>query len=276
MHLPPAVTAQIAESSVDHAGYELAPGDEEGVDSDQLTSEVRGGNFSNVDRNRHGGDAWLGGGGWVTGGASSPHFTWRPTSLTYAQTHYDSAHEEHHLVRCHAQHDASDAEDETGYEDADPASQPPIQGSSTQGRERRGPDGAGDQQLLPQGIQPHLLLQQQHGPGDHPGVVAEEEASQGTEERQHVDEPRRGCILLREVPGWRSNETPLSIICCFLPASAHKVAHVLQAVFIAAAGHEGNQENGASGVSSAAAAAALWDLHGCCAGTLIKPPRNVT
>lgn len=57
MHLPPAVTAQIAESSVDHAGYELAPGDEEGVDSDQLTSEVRGGNFSNVDRNRHGGDA---------------------------------------------------------------------------------------------------------------------------------------------------------------------------------------------------------------------------
>lgn len=52
--------AQIAESPIDHAGNELAAGDEKGVDSYELTSEVRGGNFSNVYRNCHGGNAWQG------------------------------------------------------------------------------------------------------------------------------------------------------------------------------------------------------------------------
>lgn len=48
---------QVAESTIDHAGNELATGDEEGVDSDQLTSLVRGGHFSNVYRNCHRGNA---------------------------------------------------------------------------------------------------------------------------------------------------------------------------------------------------------------------------
>lgn len=163
--------------------------------------------------------------------------------LTYSQTNCDSAHKKQLLVWGKSQDDATDAEDETGQKDADPAPQPPVQGASTQGRERRSPNGAGNQQLLPQRAQIHLLLQEQHSPGDHPSVVPKEKPSQGREKRQHIDEPWRGGILVQEVPtGWRPNETPLSIVHCLLSPAAHKVAHVLQAVFIVAAGHKGNQE----------------------------------
>lgn len=48
---------QIAEGTIDQTGDELATSDEEGVDGDELPSLMRGGNFSNVNRNCHGGDA---------------------------------------------------------------------------------------------------------------------------------------------------------------------------------------------------------------------------
>lgn len=48
--------AQITEGTIDQTGDELATSDEEGVDGDELPSLVRGGNFSNVNRNCHGGD----------------------------------------------------------------------------------------------------------------------------------------------------------------------------------------------------------------------------
>lgn len=50
----------VAEGAIDHAGDELAAGDEEGVDGDQLTPLVMGGHFSNVHRNCHRGNAWKG------------------------------------------------------------------------------------------------------------------------------------------------------------------------------------------------------------------------
>lgn len=49
---------QIAKGTVDQTGDELASSDEEGVDGDELSSLMRGGNFSNVNWNCHGGDAW--------------------------------------------------------------------------------------------------------------------------------------------------------------------------------------------------------------------------
>lgn len=48
--------AQITEGTIDHTGDKLATSDEEGVDGDELSSLVRGGNFSNVNRNSHGGN----------------------------------------------------------------------------------------------------------------------------------------------------------------------------------------------------------------------------
>lgn len=57
---PPAVVTHVAESSINHTGNELATGDEEGVDSDQLTSLLRGGNLSNIYGNCHRGNAWGG------------------------------------------------------------------------------------------------------------------------------------------------------------------------------------------------------------------------
>lgn len=47
---------QITEGTIDQTGNELATSDEEGVDGDELSSLVRWGNFSNVNRNCHGGD----------------------------------------------------------------------------------------------------------------------------------------------------------------------------------------------------------------------------
>lgn len=55
----------------------------------------------------------------------------RQRQLTYAQTNYDSAHKKHLLVRGNTQNDATDGEDETGQQDADPAPQPPVQGAPT-------------------------------------------------------------------------------------------------------------------------------------------------
>lgn len=51
--VPPAVSAEVAKSTVDQAGYQLATGDEERVDGDQLASLVGWRNFRNVYGNRH-------------------------------------------------------------------------------------------------------------------------------------------------------------------------------------------------------------------------------
>lgn len=55
--VPPAVLSHVAESPINHTGNELATSDKKGIDSDQLTSQVRRGNFCDVHRNSHGSNA---------------------------------------------------------------------------------------------------------------------------------------------------------------------------------------------------------------------------
>lgn len=147
--------------------------------------------------------------------------------ITYAQANDDSAHQEGLLAGGQAQDDAPDAEDETGRQDADPAPQPAVESAAAQGGESRGAHGAGNQQLLPQLVQVHLPLQEQHRTGHHARVVTEEEATQGGEEGQHVDEARRGGdfpdISISSNGGRRSDEALLSIL---RSPAAHEVPHV--------------------------------------------------
>lgn len=165
------------------------------------------------------------------GVATDLYFLLHPLELlTDAQTHCDATNKEDHFALGDTHNNPTATEDEAGDEDANPAPQPPVQEAPAEGGERRGSDGAGHQQLLPQGAQVHLLLQEQHRSGDHPRVIPEEESTQGREKRQQVDETRgRWGVLIPEalpgVMGRRSNETPLSILCSFLPPAACAVTH---------------------------------------------------
>lgn len=179
----------------------------------------------------------------ISASLASFFFLPKNVAFTYAQANDDSAHEQRLLVRGQAEDHTTDAEDETGHQDADFAPPPAVQCAAAQGGERRGAHGAGDHQLLPQVVQVHLLLQEQHRAGHHARVVPEEEPSQGGEEGQDVDEARGGgdfrlpgiSISISSGSGWRSDEALLSIL---LSPAAHKVPHVRQAVFIIpAAGH---------------------------------------
>lgn len=170
--------------------------------------------------------------------------------LTYPQAHGDPAHQEHLLGGGQTQDHAADAEDEAGDEDADAASQPAVEEAPAQGGDGGGPDGAGHQQLLPQVVQVHLLLQGQHRSGHHPGVIAEEEPPQGGEEGQHVDEAGGdGATPGRRLLRWGPEEVLLPI---FGSPEAQKVPHRLQAEFMGAAGHRGSRIKGSQeGAASA-------------------------
>ena len=188
-----------------------------------------------------------------------------------------------------AQHDPPDGEEEAGQQDAHPAPEEPVQEAPQQGRQGGRGHSTRYEQLLPQGAQLHLPLQQQHGSGDHPGVVAEHEAPQGGERGQEVDETRRD--ILREllagsplqVPGGRRgqggrtgggtgggsrggggalaaeagagrslDETPLPSVAHFLPPLAHPVAHTTQIVVMVGllSRHMGNTTQHRTGLLS--------------------------
>lgn len=249
LKVPPAVVGQRAKGPVDQAGDELATSDEERVDGDELSSLMGGGNFSYVDGDSHGGDAWRRDVRKETSLEPPAVLEEQVGQLTYAQAHGDPAHQEHLLAGGQTQDDAADAEDEAGDKDADASAQPAVQEAPPQGGERRRPNGAGHQQLLPQVVQVHLLLQGQHGAGHHPGVVPKEEPPQGREGGQHVNKAGSGGGLpSSRLLSWGLDEVLLPISGS---PDAQKVPHLLQAEFIRAAGHGGRKSERQPGAASA-------------------------
>ena len=188
------------------------------------------------------------------------------TWLTKTHSDDEPPRQEHLLARGGAQHDPADGEEEAGQQYAHPAPEEPVEEAAQQ----RGQGGRGHstwyEHLLPQGAQVQLPLQQEHRPGDHPGVVAEQEAPQGGEGGQDVDEAGRDILLelLAGCPlqfprggggrcwgtgaggggggggggalaadagaGGSLDETPLSSVVHFLPPLAHQVAHTTEVV----------------------------------------------
>lgn len=115
--------------------------------------------------------------------------------LTEPHADDDPPRQEDLLAGRGAQHDTADGEEEAGQQDAHPAPEEPVEEAAQQGGQGGRGHGARYEHLLPQGAQVQLPLQQEHRPGDHPGVVAEQEPPQGGERGQDVDEAGRDILL---------------------------------------------------------------------------------
>ena len=58
IHVPPSVSFVVAEGAVYHTGYELTPGDEQGVQRDKSATQVDRRTLRYIHRYCHGGKAW--------------------------------------------------------------------------------------------------------------------------------------------------------------------------------------------------------------------------
>lgn len=120
-------------------------------------------------------------------------------ALTDAQPHHHASRQQRLLVAGGGQHAGARREEAAGQQDAGPPAAQPVQDAAGQGGQGGGAHRAGDEQLLPERVQVELPLEEEQRPRHHAGVVAEEEAPQGGEDRHHVDEAG-GLVLLELAP----------------------------------------------------------------------------
>lgn len=115
--------------------------------------------------------------------------------LTKPNSNSEPPCQENLLARGGAKHDPPEGEEEARQQYTHSAPEEPIEEASQQGRQGGRGHSTWYEHLLPQGAQLQLPFQQEHRPGDHPGVIAKEEPPLGREGDQDVDEAGRDILL---------------------------------------------------------------------------------
>ena len=139
--------------------------------------------------------------GNITTNPNQGHYSGPPKQkkhegLTYSRSDDDPSGEKHEFIRGESETEGARGENEACDDDDELPADLIVEYPTDDGKERGAPYGDGDDHLLPDGIEEEPLAEGDHGAGDHPGVVPEQEPADGREEREDVDERRGGDLVL--------------------------------------------------------------------------------
>ena len=108
------------------------------------------------------------------------------SGLTYSSAHYDPSHQEQVPIRGEGEAEGSRGEDEARDQNHGFTTHPVVEKTPKQCEDGRRSYCHTHNQLLPYGAQHKMIPQQDHGAGNHPGVIAKQKTTDGGEKSEDI------------------------------------------------------------------------------------------